>query len=798
MRKKTFFYKFDKNKHISKSSNHSFFVDKEDKTFDKLASLLEKKDLLNRLIDEASAQIENYYEERISKKKELINKRNYLKEYSEYLLSNKVFILSLKFNKILSYNDIEKITSNLWVNIIRVSWYDTIIEILSQNKNDFLNSLKWLVDSEIIIINDIIKENKEYDENNRYILSLENIEIDTINRKSLENINEWENIIISLSKEYILNNKLEFDILKEIYSNYKKENSKVEMSKDDNSFDISFTFQNLNLWFLEDIKILDSITNIEVIDSVIDYTFKEIELEVNWVSSESISQSLTKVLVAEDNKIINNIYYNGNLEYWKLEINTEWEHSTSVWLLCMYWKIDENNPILHSPDCFIYSSTYKDIFWNIDKVIKEALDKWCRIINISMWVLGFLRDNDNVSTIAKKIDKLLENKDILLVLSWWNIKPNKLNYIEISDEDSNINIPKDSFSSLVVWAKNNRWLIELYSRKNNIDTDYKIWEVKWSIYSFKNKKKPDLIDFWENIVFNWLKWWIWYWTSYAAPLIVNKAAKILNTYNNISTNTIKALFYNYSSIDNYNHRSYLDKLTFEKHIWKWDLNINLIEWNSSINIIIEDYIWNNEKKEYPIKLPNIQQSNFVINMKRSISYNPPIDENFSLKYCKFCVSSQIMSDFYEAKRQEIFNSKDNDIALEEWTNWKKEKVENKYKRPLDWVNYFWKNHLWVSNSFRENLLNKSLYEEIKNNTNIIIEWHSRNNFTYKQKFSFVMTIDISTIIDKESFIENFYEINNGVVIHWEDLVNINKNYELKEQIFNEITSNDVFIDVESF
>lgn len=232
------------------------------------------------------------------------------------------------------------------------------------------------------------------------------------------------------------------------------------------------------------------------------------------------------------------------------------------------------------------------------------------------------------------------------------------------------------------------------------------------------------------------------------------------------TNTIKALFYNHSFIGDYNFKLYSDRQTFERHIWKWEVNIDsIINWNNTINIIIEDYIWNNEKKEYPIKLPEINENNISLGIKRSISYNPPIDEIFPLKYCKFCVSSQIWSESYELKKQEFFNWDDENAALEKWTNWKKEKLDDRYKRPLDWVNYFWKNHLWVSNSFRENSLNNELYEEIRKDTKIVIEWHSRGNFTYKQKFSFVMTIDISEIVDKESFIENFYSINNDIIMH---------------------------------
>jgi hypothetical protein len=103
-----------------------------------------------------------------------------------------------------------------------------------------------------------------------------------------------------------------------------------------------------------------------------------------------------------------------------------------------------------------------------------------------------------------------------------------------------------------------------------------------------------------------------------------------------------------------------------------------------------------------------------------------------------------------------------------------------------------------ANSSRVNLLNNNLYNELKNNPTIEIEWHTRWNFKFKQKFSFIMTIDISSLSDKEKFIEDFYTMNNDIVIHWEDVDNINKNINIKNQEFDNEINEEVIVEVESF
>ncbi len=308
--------------------------------------------------------------------------------------------------------------------------------------------------------------------------------------------------------------------------------------------------------------------------------------------------------------------------------------------------------------------------------------------------------------------------------------------------------------------------MELYSRKNNIDSYSNIWSVKWYQLRLKDKKKPDFIDYWENIVFDWVSWNKWYWTSFSAPLISNKSVKILNIYPNISTNTVKWLLINYSSIEKFSDNWYRRWIQ-ERHIWRWNIEIWWLlddDNNDTINIVIEDYISNNEKKEYPIKLPEVE-GNSIIWINRSISYNPPVDQNYHLKYCKFCVSSKMWSNYYETKKQDFFDTtKDKDQAYNEFSTWKKERVNDKYTRPLNWVNYFWNNHFWASNSYRFNLLNKDLYDELKDWVVIEIEWHTRNNFSFTQKFSLVITIDITSISNKEKFIDDFYKVNNDISI----------------------------------
>ena len=61
-----------------------------------------------------------------------------------------------------------------------------------------------------------------------------------------------------------------------------------------------------------------------------------------------------------------------------------------------------------------------------------------------------------------------------------------------------------------------------------------------------------------------------------------------------------------------------------------------------------------------------------------------------------------------------------------------------------------------------------------------------------------MTLDISRFSNKEKFINDFYKINNKILIHGEDIENINTNISIKEkEFFNEI-SDEVIVDVESF
>lgn len=801
MKKKSFFYKFDKYRHVSKSSNHSFFSENEEKNSYKLASILAKEDALIEMIDGANERIESYYENRINFKREYLTSRPYLESFGDYLVQNKEYILNLHFWKILSIEEIERIYELFWSNVIRVSHYDTVIEVLSNNKETLFGSIKEAVKDEINIIKSVVESWEDYISNNRFILSIESIGADTINREKLDNIISTNNIIASFSKDFFSQKKEELEILKSIYQKHKNSNSKIKNISNEESRSINFIFNNVTDLFVEDIKLLDSLMNIEIIDTKEDLILQRIDFTISPpLTTEWIWTDLCKICVVELQKIKNNYYYGNRLFYGTSDSTEIGAHGTSVWLLAMYGKINNSTwDSLPSPDCTIYGISSKTIFRDLEEILNEAEANNCSIINISVGVEWYIQDNAEMSILGKKLDSLLENRNLLVILSWWNIKPIKRSYREFDSEDTNINIPKDSISSIAIGAKNDSSTMELYSRKNNINPEYEIGWTKGYMYRLKDKMKPDFIDFWENKVFDGVDWYLWHWTSYAAPLVANKAAKLLNVYNDISTNTIKWLFINYSNTESYRHSIYPSKSIFNRHVWRWDIDIKaLIEDNDNyINIIIEDFIGNNEKKDYSLKFPQILEQNKDILIRRSISYNPPIAENYHLKYAKFCVSSKLWSDSYESKKKEFFETNDSVIANELFQEWKKEKIDYLYTRPLNWVNYFGTNNFWSANSSRENILNSDLYEELRNNTIISIEWHTRWGFIYKQKFSFVMTIDIRDLTDKRSFIEEFYSLNTNILINWENLTEISDNTNLKEQAFIDLNTN-IEIDVESF
>lgn len=126
---------------------------------------MDKKDVIKELINKTDFEVEGYYKDRINYKKNILENKSYLDGDKNYLLDINEYIFTLKFGKILSYNDIEKLQELLGVKIIRISWYDTTIEIFSKNKQEILSSLLNLIENEVLIINDIIKNNNDYKEN---------------------------------------------------------------------------------------------------------------------------------------------------------------------------------------------------------------------------------------------------------------------------------------------------------------------------------------------------------------------------------------------------------------------------------------------------------------------------------------------------------------------------------------------------------------------------------------------------------------------------------------------------------
>jgi hypothetical protein len=92
--------------------------------------------------------------------------------------------------------------------------------------------------------------------------------------------------------------------------------------------------------------------------------------------------------------------------------------------------------------------------------------------------------------------------------------------------------------------------------------------------------------------------------------------------------------------------------------------------------------------------------------------------------------------------------------------------------------------MWSTNSSRSNTYTYDGYKELQDDTEIIIEWHTRNNFKFNQKFSFVMTIDISKLNEPKKYIEDFIQLNNQIIIEWDNLEKIDENIHIKNQAFN--------------
>ncbi len=800
MKKKTFFYRFNKDRDKYQASNHSFISDDEDEneSFNKINSLLEKQVSIIDTINNAEAKFKTYYEKRLDDKLKLISKNDRLNNIipQKYLSEIKYYVISFSFWKIISYRDIESFSELLWSDIFSVSWYDTVIDFIVDKKINVFERLRDLINNESIKLNTFLA-NQEYWNSDKFLFAIENVVIDSSNRPHLLNFNyEWnhKNTLVKINKNSF--SKEDMSLLKEIYLLFKTEASNVNIEdiEDDGSSYLLFLFRNVENDFFKYITwIFDQIVSVEIIDTYTTYVTgsESINIEIPTISLENIKHNICIV----DSKVVNtNPLLQDLVKYGTSYEKTDDSHWTNVATLSCFWRVENN--VLNNPKGYIYNiETEQSTFSEIKNIINEALQNNCKIINISQWVVcNYLKDNEWISDLAKTIDSELANKDVLLVLSGWNINPPKSRHSDLSNEDSNINIPKDSISSISIGAKDNNANPALYSRKSNVVPSYNIWKNQARLNRVKDKKSPAFIEYWDNIVFNWNIWYEWLWTSFAAPLLCHKALQILNEFDYISTNTIKALFINYSNLSRFNKSIYgNDNDLMHRHLWWGEIDLNSIigEDNKNVNIIIEDYISQNESKKYSIILPKIDNNSSVI-VKTSISYNPPISRTFHLKYAKFNVSAKLWSQTYQDAKDSFFKSWEQGW-MSKWKEWKDQ------RGTINWVNYFWNDQMWSPNSIRVNEYNYNLYEELRNNTEIIIEWHTRNNFKYTQKFSFVMTIDISSLVNPEEYITNLQSMNQQILISWEQKIEIKDNILAKEKEFESETDVSISIeDIEGF
>jgi hypothetical protein len=797
MKRKTFFYKFDRHINVQHATNHTFIIEENearDNVFEIGTLLAQEWEILNK-IDVVKESIDSYYEGRVSEKISYISEHAELTELSSSFRDTDYHIITVKFNKILSSNQIRSFIQFMGADMFRVSHYDSVIEIIINRRTGFFDELKELIHSESVSMRNAL-ENNSGDFEKKYLFTIKDLSIDSLNRTQLLGLRHesiGKAVLVKINKKSF--SRRDFDSLRSIYSIYKDEDSKVSMQhiKEDISEYLLFTFTNLDQTFYDSIiTLFDSIISIEAIEAYNNYVQGDRvdNVEREAYSSDDI-EDIPTVCIVDAKVRSDHPYLDGLISYWSsLDSLGHNPHGTQVAMLAAYGRL--NWLQLGKPQCKIYNiESCNSSYSSIKDIIREALRNGIKIINISQWPKGFIVDNAWISELAKTIDKELVNEDILLILSAWNIEPEKRNFIDLTAEDSNINIPKDAVSCLVVGAKNIANLPSLYSRKNNI-SPVMIGTTDTRPLRVKDKKNPAFIDFWDNISYWWDFWCNSSGTSFAAPLLCNKAAQILRSFWSISTNTIKCLFINYSSRETYaSLYTWVSDDMCNRHIWWWEVKIDELISNDSkqINIVIEDYISENEKKRYPIRLPDIAR-NARVEIRTALSYNSPISSNFHLKYVKFNVAAKLWSQTYEEWKNNIFVNNSSLSDEEKNTRWTQYKRENKIR----WLNYFWPNQMWSTNCGRREWYSNSEYRNLQNGTEIIIEWHSRDGLEHNQKFSLILTIDISQINSSDSYIDQLINLNSGVLISGVNDALLVDNIRAKEVEFNRI--NNIQISVE--
>ncbi len=797
MKNKTFFYKFNRDINVHSATNHGFIVEENEArdSLVKIAKLLENEPSILNKIDIVKEGIDSYYGNRLEGKRLFIAQHPELISIADQFDQIGHYIVTVRFNKILSSNEIRLFLESMWADVFRIFSYDSAVEIIVNKRVGFFDEFKDLIRRESLSMQNYLT-NQDSIDFQKYLFTIDDLSIDSANRPELlsfQSESTPKKVLVKINQKYF--SRKEFDSLRAVYLIYKNDDSDVSVQniEDDGFKYLLFSFTNLDTKFYDAIVTLfEAIVSIEPIEGHNNYVQGDRvdQIEQTPYTADDVNDLPTVCIVDARVNSTSHPYLNQLVEYWSsIDSVGGSSHGTQVAILAAYGKLSW--PILEKPQCKIYSiEACNSSYSNIKDIIDEAVRKNIKIINISQGADGYLKDNQWISELAKSIDRELVNKDILLILSAWNIEPEKTNLSLLRNEDANINIPKDAVSCIVVWAKNRSGKPALYSRKNNV-VPIIVGDMDTRLLRLKDKKNPAFIDSWDNVTYWWDFWSNSSGTSFAAPLLCNKAVQIFRNYWDISTNTIKALFINYSSRE---HHQWLytvwpsDDLC-NRHIWWWIVQIDHIvaDDNRYVNIVIEDYISENEKKRYPIVFPNIG-TNSSVEIRTALSYNSPVSSNFHLKYIKFNVAARLWSKTYEEVKRAIFDDASH-TREQQMVIWK----EYKESHNIRWLNYFWTNQMWSANTGKKQTYEYPTYSALQNETEIVIEGHSRDGMIHNQKFSFVLTIDISTLNDANSYIDQFLRLNNQIISGLDE-ASIRTNIQNKELEFARI--NDIQISVE--
>ncbi len=317
---------------------------------------------------------------------------------------------------------------------------------------------------------------------------------------------------------------------------------------------------------------------------------------------------------------------------------------------------------------------------DVIELIKRAhIEYKIKIFTLTIGYDDYKKYNEKVSEYAYALDLLSFELNILIFISignfneYFNFRTNQImdykSHFEI--ENSNLTSPSESMNNICIGAYASNLDNNELKRNAPIGTIHSIisrtFHYNWDLKIFKNKKdgeninrvnkhlfKPDLINYGGDIdtetdfsktglkvltvkTGHFFQKEIG--TSYAAPFTANLAARIINTYPQLSNNmqTVKALIINSSTI--IENKDVLNEIKKQNVLGNGfpieDLALNSSD--NNITLIIDDNIMPEKIKSYSLKLPNylmkLLNKNSVIKIKTTLcfKFNPIYNNQFT--YC---------------------------------------------------------------------------------------------------------------------------------------------------------------------